>query len=111
MIQRQLNAVQLQIKQTWFSASTWACITDYILSCPAYVYFTVYLASPLLGFYIESAALASGLATLLFIIKGVIKFVLAFLFTFYFINSIKHLVYSFSFEFTKSHIARGEIVL
>ncbi|KAL6833539.1 putative succinate dehydrogenase cytochrome b subunit [Trichoderma sp. SZMC 28015] len=81
------------MEQTWFGASAWTRITGCVLSGAAYVYFTAYLASPLLGLYVESAALASGFATLPFIVKGAIKFALAFPFTFHFINGIKHLVY------------------
>ncbi|GFP55594.1 hypothetical protein ACSS6W_009051 [Trichoderma asperelloides] len=100
-----------KMEQTWFGASAWTRITGCALSGAAYVYFTAYLASPLLGFHIESAALASGFAALPFVVKGAIKFALAFPFTFHFINGIKHLVYDLGIGFAKAQIKRGEIAL
>ncbi|UKZ77293.1 hypothetical protein TrVFT333_005013 [Trichoderma virens FT-333] len=100
-----------KIEQTWFGASAWTRITGCALSGAAYVYFTTYLASPLLGLHVESAVLASGFAALPFVIKGAIKFTLAFPFTFHFISCIKHLVYDLGIGFAKAQIKRGEIAL
>ncbi|KAK0765702.1 hypothetical protein N5P37_001640 [Trichoderma harzianum] len=100
-----------KIEQTWFGASAWTRITGCVLSGAAYVYFTAYLASPLLGLHVESAALASSFAALPFVVKGAIKFTLAFPFTFHFINGIKHLVYDLGIGFAKTQIKRGEAAL
>lgn len=100
-----------KMEQTWFGASAWTRITGCALSGAAYVYFTAYLASPLLGLHVESAALASGFAALPFVVKGAIKFALAFPFTFHFINGIKHLVYDLGIGFAKAQIKRGELAL
>jgi len=100
-----------KMEQTWFGASAWTRITGCTLSGVAYIYFASYLVSPLLGFHIESTALASGFAALPFVVKGAIKFTLAFPFTFHFINGIKHLVYDFGIGFAKTQIKKGEIAL
>ncbi|KKP03828.1 succinate dehydrogenase cytochrome b subunit [Trichoderma harzianum] len=100
-----------KMEQTWFGASAWTRITGCVLSGAAYVYFTAYLASPLLGLHVESAALASSFATLPFVLKSAIKFTLAFPFTFHFINGIKHLVYDLGIGFAKTQIKRGEAAL
>ncbi|PTB69422.1 putative succinate dehydrogenase cytochrome b subunit [Trichoderma citrinoviride] len=100
-----------KMEQTWFGASAWTRITGCTLSGAAYVYFTAYLVSPLLGFHVESAALASGFAALPFVVKGAIKFALAFPFTFHFINGIKHLIYDVGVGFAKKHILLGEKLL
>ncbi|TFB04246.1 Succinate dehydrogenase cytochrome B [Trichoderma ghanense] len=100
-----------KMEQTWFGASAWTRITGCTLSGAAYVYFTAYLVSPLLGFHVESAALASGFAALPFAVKGAIKFGLAFPFTFHFINGIKHLIYDLGVGFAKKDILLGEKLL
>jgi len=100
-----------KMEQTWFGASAWTRITGCALSGAAYVYFTAYLASPLLGLHIESTALASGFAALPFLVKGAFKFALAFPFTFHFINGIRHLVYDLGIGFAKAQIKRGELAL
>ncbi|EHK15525.1 uncharacterized protein TRIVIDRAFT_187673 [Trichoderma virens Gv29-8] len=85
-------------RPTWSGASAWTRITGCALSGAAYVYFTTYLASPLLGLHVESAALASGFAALPFVIKGAI-------------NGIKHLVYDLGIGLAKAQIKQGEIAL
>ncbi|KAL7823733.1 hypothetical protein V8C26DRAFT_383670 [Trichoderma gracile] len=100
-----------KMEQTWFGASAWTRITGCTLSGAAYVYFTAYLVSPLLGFHVESAALASGFAALPFVLKGAVKFGLAFPFTFHFINGIKHLIYDLGAGFAKKDILLGEKLL
>ncbi|KAL7811701.1 hypothetical protein V8C44DRAFT_330086 [Trichoderma aethiopicum] len=100
-----------KMEQTWFGASAWTRITGCTLSGAAYVYFTAYLVSPLLGLHVESAALASGFAALPFVLKGAIKFGLAFPFTFHFINGIKHLIYDLGAGFQKKDILLGEKLL
>ncbi|KAK1253260.1 hypothetical protein MKX07_001337 [Trichoderma sp. CBMAI-0711] len=100
-----------KMEQTWFGASAWTRITGCTLSGAAYVYFTAYLVSPLLGFHVESAALASGFAALPFVLQGAVKFALAFPFTFHFINGIKHLVYDLGVGFAKKDIILGEKLL
>ena len=100
-----------KMEQTWFGASAWTRITGCTLSGAAYVYFTAYLAAPLLGWHIESASLAASFGALPFVVKGAVKFALGFPFVFHFINGIKHLVYDAGIGFAKAQIKRGEITL
>ncbi|KOS16990.1 Succinate dehydrogenase cytochrome B subunit [Escovopsis weberi] len=100
-----------KIEQTWFGASAWTRITGITLSGTAYLYFATYLAAPLLGWHVESAALASGFAALPLAAKGGLKFALAFPFTFHFINGVKHLVYDLGIGFQKTQIKKGEMAL
>lgn len=100
-----------KLGQSWFSASAWTRITGCFLSGGAYLYFTGYLAAPLLGWHLESASLASAFASMPWIVNGGVKFLLGFPFVFHFINGIKHLVYDAKIGFKKAQIALGEKML
>ncbi|KAK0383751.1 hypothetical protein NLU13_9662 [Sarocladium strictum] len=100
-----------KLSQSWFSASAWTRITGCFLSGGAYLYFTGYLAAPLLGWHLESASLASAFAAMPWVVNGGVKFLLSFPFVFHFINGIKHLVYDAGIGFKKASIVAGEKLL
>lgn len=98
-----------KLSQVWFSSSAWTRITGCVLSGSAYAYFATYLVAPLLGWHVESASLAAGLASLPFLVKGLLKFtLLAFPFSYHFVNGIRHLVFDIGKGYTKPQIRRAE---
>ena len=100
-----------KIEQTYLGHSAWTRITGCTLSGLTYVYFTTYLAAPLLGWHLESLSLASAFAAMPFAIKGGIKFGLAFPFAYHFINGVRHLVFDMGVGFAKKNIVTAEIAL
>lgn len=97
-----------KMDQTWFSHSAWTRITGCTLSGAAYVYFTAYLAAPLLGWHAESASLASAFASMPFLLKGGVKFLLAFPFSYHLINGTRHLVFDLGKGFAKKSFTMAE---
>lgn len=97
--------------QTFFSHSAWTRITGCTLSGVAYAYFAAYLVSPLVGWHLESASLASAFAAMPLAISGGIKFLLGFPFTYHFINGCRHLVFDLGKGFNKASFARAETFL
>ncbi|KAL4883026.1 hypothetical protein BJY04DRAFT_31881 [Aspergillus karnatakaensis] len=68
-------------------------ITGLILSGPLYLFATAYLASPLLGWHLESASIAAAFATLPIVAKVGIKSFFALPFTFHSLNGLRHLMW------------------
>ena len=100
-----------KIEQTWLGHSAWTRITGCTLSGAAYVYFTAYLAAPLLGWHLETASVASAFAALPFAVKGGVKFALGFPFAFHFINGLRHLAFDLGKGFAKPTIKKAETAL
>lgn len=93
-----------RLDQTWFGASIWTRITGGGLSAALYVYLGAYLASPLLGWHVESASLAASFGALPLAAKGTLKFLVAWPFAFHCINGIRHLTYDLGYGFAKKQI-------
>lgn len=109
--QRKLRPISphLQIyrpEQTWFGASIWTRITGGALAGALYGYSIVYLASPLLGWHIESSALVEAFAGLGAFSKGAIKSVVAWPFVYHLFNGIRHLTYDMAWGFSKPVISK-----
>lgn len=90
--------------QTWLGASIWTRITGNGLSAAFYVYLGTYLAAPLLGWHVESAALAASFGALPLAVKGTLKFLVAWPFMFHCINGVRHLFYDMAKGFSKKDI-------
>ncbi|CAI4214759.1 unnamed protein product [Parascedosporium putredinis] len=71
-----------------------------------YGYSIVYLASPLLGWHIESSALVEAFAGLGAFSKGAIKSVVAWPFVYHLFNGIRHLTYDMAWGFSKPVISK-----
>ncbi|KAM0273256.1 hypothetical protein ACHAQH_008353 [Verticillium albo-atrum] len=93
-----------RLDQTWFGASIWTRITGGGLSAALYVYLGAYVAAPLLGWHIESAAVAAAFGTLPIAIKGGLKFLVAWPFMFHCLNGIRHLTYDLGMGYAKKQI-------
>lgn len=98
------------MEQTWFGHSAWTRITGCTLSATAYIYFTTYLAAPLLGWHIETASLAEAFASMPAILNGGVKFVLSFPFAYHFFNGIRHLIMDTGKGFAKANIKTADKV-
>ncbi|SPO06093.1 related to cytochrome b-large subunit [Cephalotrichum gorgonifer] len=91
-------------KQTWLTPSIWTRITGGALAGSLYVYSTLYLVSPLLGWHVESSALVAAFASLPLVVKGLTKSLVAFPFVFHLFNGIRHLVYDVAIGFSRPEI-------
>lgn len=89
-------------KQTWFGSSIMTRFTGGILSGSMYVFAVTYLAAPLLGWHLESAALASAFGALPVAVKGGLKFAIAMPFSFHCINGCRHLVWDTATGFNRA---------
>ncbi|KAL8959487.1 MAG: hypothetical protein Q9193_003658, partial [Seirophora villosa] len=81
-------------------------ITGSVLSGGFYVFGFAYLVSPLLGWHIESAALAQSFAELPTLVKGGLKFLVALPFTFHSFNGVRHLIWDSGREFANKSVVR-----
>ncbi|KAI4118284.1 MAG: hypothetical protein LQ345_001628 [Seirophora villosa] len=87
-------------------------ITGSVLSGGFYVFGFAYLVSPLLGWHIESAALAQSFAELPTLVKGGLKFLVALPFTFHSFNGVRHLIWDSGREFANKSVVRtGWVVM
>ncbi|KAI4087603.1 MAG: hypothetical protein LQ344_006667 [Seirophora lacunosa] len=82
-------------------------ITGSVLSGGFYVFGFAYLVSPLLGWHIESAALAQSFAELPTLVKGGLKFLVALPFTFHSFNGVRHLIWDSGREFANKSVVRS----
>ncbi|KAI4287290.1 MAG: hypothetical protein L6R35_003455 [Caloplaca aegaea] len=81
-------------------------ITGSVLSGGFYVFGFAYLVAPLLGWHIESAALAESFAELPTLVKGGLKFLVALPFTFHSFNGVRHLIWDTGREFANKSVVR-----
>lgn len=96
---------------TWY-LSALNRITGSILSGAFYVFPVIYLASPLLGWHLDSQHLADLFGGLGPVTKYLIKFTIAMPFAFHSYNGIRHLVWDSGREFAnKSVIRTGWLVV
>ncbi|KAG5933277.1 hypothetical protein E4U53_001049 [Claviceps sorghi] len=99
------------IDQTYLGSSAWMRITGCALSGVAYVFFSAYLLVPLLGWHLDSAALASAFADVPWAVNRAVKFLLAFPLSFHFFNGLKQLGYDAGFGFARTTIVRAEYLV
>ncbi|KAL8772782.1 MAG: hypothetical protein Q9209_002127 [Squamulea sp. 1 TL-2023] len=87
-------------------------ITGSLLSGGFYVFGAAYLVSPLLGWHLESSALAASFAELPTAVKLLLKFGVALPFTFHSWNGIRHLVWDCGMELANKSVVRtGQVVM
>lgn len=82
-------------------------VTGSILSGAFYIFGFTYLISPLLGWHIESSALAESFGELHGAVKGAVKFLIALPFTFHSWNGIRHLVWDSGRDFANKSVVRS----
>ncbi|KAI9828392.1 MAG: hypothetical protein M1832_002820 [Thelocarpon impressellum] len=90
---------------TWY-LSALNRITGSALSGGLYVFATAYLAAPLLGWHLDSAALAAAFGSLPVAAKVATKFLVALPFTFHSFNGVRHLVWDTGREFGNAQVVR-----
>ncbi|CAL8583900.1 cytochrome b subunit of succinate dehydrogenase, Sdh3p [Xanthoria parietina] len=87
-------------------------ITGIILSGGFYVFGAAYLVSPLLGWHLESSALAASFAELPTAVKLLLKFGVALPFTYHSWNGMRHLVWDSGRQFSNKMVVRsGQVVI
>lgn len=64
-----------------------------MLSGAMYLYATAYLASPMLGWHLDSATVAAAFGALPFLAKVSLKTVMTFPFVYHCMNGVRHLVW------------------
>ena len=82
-------------------------LTGSVLSGGFYIFGAAYLAAPLFGWHIESAAMASWFGSLPMLVKGSLKFMLAVPFTFHSFNGIRHLIWDTGREMSNKAVQRS----
>lgn len=90
---------------TWY-LSALNRITGCTVSAGFYVFGVAYLVSPLLGWHLDSANLASVFGALPLAIKFGLKSLIAFPFTFHSINGVRHLMWDLGKAFTNQAVIR-----
>ena len=90
-------------QMTWY-ASALNRVTGSVLSGGLYVFGAAYLVSPLLGWHLESAAMAEWFGGFGAVTKGVMKFGISWPFTFHCWNGIRHLVWDTGREFGNKQV-------
>ncbi|KAF9894878.1 cytochrome b subunit of succinate dehydrogenase, Sdh3p [Aspergillus nanangensis] len=98
-----LTIYQPQI--TWFG-SGFNRITGVALSGTLYLYATAYLASPLLGWHLESASMVAAFAALPVAAKILLKGTLAFPFTYHCMNGLRHLGWDLCLGITNQQVIK-----
>lgn len=93
--------------QTWVGASIMTRFTGGLFSGGLYVFATAYLVAPLLGWHLESAAIAEAFGALPAFAKGSLKFLMAWPFVFHSFNGTRHFVWDFAKGFKKTTINNG----
>lgn len=69
-----------------------------------YLFALSYLAAPLFGWHLESAAIAASFATLPVVVKVLLKMGLALPFTFHSLNGVRHLVWDTGASLTNKQV-------
>ena len=82
-------------------------LTGVIVSGGFYIFGITYLASPLLGWHIESANLAAAFGSLPVAAKMALKFGVALPFTFHSWNGFRHLIWDTGREFGNKQVQRS----
>ncbi|KAL8997749.1 MAG: hypothetical protein Q9169_003078 [Polycauliona sp. 2 TL-2023] len=104
-----LSIYQAQIPWTM---SMFNRITGVALSGGFYLFGAAYLASPLLGWHLESSTIAASFAELPTAVKLLLKFGVALPFTYHSWNGIRHLVWDTGRQFSNKTVVRtGQFVI
>ncbi|KAL8868371.1 MAG: hypothetical protein Q9174_005037, partial [Haloplaca sp. 1 TL-2023] len=82
-------------------------ITGSVLSGGFYVFGAAYLVAPLLGWHLESTALAEAFGSLGPVTRGSLKFIVALPFAFHSWNGMRHLVWDTGREFANKQVVRS----
>ncbi|BAE63756.1 succinate dehydrogenase cytochrome b560 subunit [Aspergillus flavus] len=91
---------------TWIGSS-FHRITGFALSGSLYLYATAYLASPLLGWHLESASVAAAFAALPIVAKVLLKGFMALPFTYHCFNGVRHLVWDLGRGITNQQVIKS----
>ena len=90
---------------TWILSSL-NRITGLAVAVPFYLFSLAYLASPLLGWHLDSATLAASFAALPGVAQVALKFVAALPFTFHSFNGLRHIAWDMGKAFNNLTIIR-----
>lgn len=82
-------------------------ITGVILSGPLYLWATAYLASPVLGWHLESASMVAAMGALPVAAKILLKTTLALPFTYHSLNGLRHLTWDLGRGLTNPAIIKS----
>nr|UGS43932.1 mitochondrial succinate dehydrogenase complex iron sulfur subunit C [Blumeriella jaapii] len=91
---------------TWI-LSSFNRITGLAVAVPFYLFGLAYLASPVLGWHLDSATLAASFGALPLAAKAGLKFVAATPFTFHSFNGVRHLVWDTGRAFNNQTIIKS----
>ncbi|RMJ21450.1 succinate dehydrogenase cytochrome [Aspergillus sp. HF37] len=91
---------------TWIGSSL-NRITGLALSGGLYLFATAYLASPLLGWHLESASMAAAFGALPLLAKVALKGSVALPFTYHSFNGIRHLVWDLGRGLTNQEVIKS----
>ncbi|KAM3082959.1 hypothetical protein ACMFMF_002608 [Clarireedia jacksonii] len=81
-------------------------ITGCILSGSFYVFGLTYLASPLLGWHMDTASMAAAFAAWPMALQGLAKFTFALPFTYHGFNGLRHLAWDAGKTFKNKEVIR-----
>jgi succinate dehydrogenase (ubiquinone) cytochrome b560 subunit len=82
-------------------------LTGVVLSGGFYIFGLAYLASPLLGWHLDSTAIAAAFGAWPLALKAAAKFTVALPFTYHSWNGIRHLVWDTGREFKNKAVIRS----
>ncbi|KAL2866244.1 succinate dehydrogenase cytochrome b560 subunit [Aspergillus lucknowensis] len=88
---------------TWYGSAVHR-ITGLMLSGPLYLWATAYLASPLLGWHLESASMAAAFGALPLLAKVGLKGFFAWPFTYHCLNGLRHLMWDLGRGITNKQV-------
>lgn len=90
---------------TWIGSSAHR-LTGIVLSGGLYLWATAYLASPLLGWHLESASMAAAFGALPLLAKVALKGTVAFPFAYHSLNGIRHLTWDTGRAFSNQAVIK-----
>ncbi|RJE21725.1 succinate dehydrogenase cytochrome [Aspergillus sclerotialis] len=90
---------------TWIGSAS-NRIAGIILSGGLYLFSTAYLASPLLGWHLESASVAAAFGALPLLAKVALKGTVAFPFAYHSLNGLRHLMWDAGRGFTNQQVIK-----
>ncbi|PKY06317.1 succinate dehydrogenase cytochrome b560 subunit [Aspergillus campestris IBT 28561] len=91
---------------TWIGSSIHR-ITGLVMSGPLYLFATAYLASPLLGWHLESASMAAAFGALPLAAKVILKTAAALPFTYHCMNGVRHLLWDLCIGITNQQVIKS----
>ena len=91
---------------TWIGSSAHR-ITGIMLSGAMYLFSTAYLASPMLGWHLDSATVAAAFGALPFLAKFSLKTVMTFPFVYHCMNGVRHLMWDLGRGITNQQVIKS----